>query len=120
MNDRLVIANSLRLGKSALDGARSLAPSGNHYAAYLCEQGAELIIRAVLTSEKQHGNVRHDLEAMVDLIPDANPLKTALRELEPLASYATTYRYTTTAGRIPAQPTSQRLEAYIIDLCTQN
>jgi hypothetical protein len=42
---------------------------------------------------------------MVDLVPDENPLKPALREIEELAAYATAYRYPTSSGRIPDAPT---------------
>ncbi len=45
---------------------------GNRNAIYLCEQAAEKIIRAVLTSEKIHAGVRHQLDEMVNLLPDAN------------------------------------------------
>jgi hypothetical protein len=36
---------------------------------------------------------------MVNVIPDENPLKPALREIEQLAAYATAYRYPTPVGR---------------------
>jgi hypothetical protein len=57
----LVIANLLRIAREDLDGASLLAPRGNRNAAYLCEQAAENVIRAVLTSEGQHAGVRHPL-----------------------------------------------------------
>jgi len=109
----LVIANLLRIAREDLDGARALAPSGNRNAAYLCEQAAEKVIRAVLTSEGQHGRIRHQLDQMVDLVPDDNPLKPALREIEELTAYATAYRYPTPAGRIPAAPQGDDLAALI-------
>ncbi len=81
----LVIANLLRIAREDLDGALLLASRGNRNAAYLGEQAAEKVIRAVLTSEGQHAGIRHQLDAMVDLVPDENPLKPALREIEELA-----------------------------------
>lgn len=81
-----------------------LAANQNRNAIYLCEQAAEKIIRAVLTSEGVHGGVKHHLDEYVDLIPDANPVKPALRMIEYLAAYATAYRYPTAAGRIKATP----------------
>lgn len=42
-----MIAGYVRIAKQDLDGARSL----NRNAAYLCEQAAEKLIRAVLTAE---------------------------------------------------------------------
>lgn len=109
----LVIANMLRIAREDLDGASVLAPRGNRNAAYLCEQAAEKVIRAVLTSEGKHAGVRHQLDEMVNLVPDENPLKPALREIEQLAAYATAYRYPTPAGRIPDAPPGGELAALI-------
>lgn len=104
MSAELLIANLLRVAKEDLEGARLLSSQGNRNAIYLCEQAAEKIIRAVLTSEGKHAGVKHQLKEMVDLVPDENPLKAALREIEQLAAYATTYRYPTVVGRIPPPP----------------
>lgn len=101
-----VIANNLRIARQDLDAARLLAASGNRNAMYLCEQAAEKIIRAVLTSEGKHAGIRHDLEAMVDLVPDANPLKPQLRTTEQLTVYATSFRYVRADGSIPQTPRS--------------
>jgi HEPN domain-containing protein len=108
-----LIANSLRVARADLDAARTLAATNNRNAVYVCEQAAEKIILAVLTSEDTHGGIRHHLDAMVDLIPDENPIKPLLRAIEPLAAYATTYRYPTSAGRIPGAPSPERLNDWI-------
>jgi HEPN domain-containing protein len=109
----LVIANLLRIAREDLDGALLLAPRGNRNAAYLCEQAAEKVIRAVLTSEGRHAGIRHQLDEMVNLVPDENPLKPALRDIEQLAAYATAYRYPTTVGRIPDAPPGGEIAALI-------
>lgn len=104
MSAELLIANLLRVAKDDLEGARLLSSQANRNAICLCAQSAEKIIRAVLTSEGKHGGIKHDLRAMVDLIPQENPLKPALRAVEQLSAYATSYRYPTAAGRILAPP----------------
>lgn len=109
----LVIANLLRIAREDLDGASVLLPHGNRNAAYLCEQAAEKVIRAILTSEGHHAGIRHQLDEMVNVIPDDNPLKPALREIEQLAAYATAYRYPTPVGRIPKGPPGSELAALI-------
>jgi len=48
-----MIANLLRIAREDLEGARLLNTQRNRNAIYLCEQAAEKIIRAVLTSEKR-------------------------------------------------------------------
>lgn len=44
---------------------------------------------------------------------DENPLEPALRDVEYLAAYATTYRYPTAAGRIKAAPAPEEIERAI-------
>ncbi len=110
MSADALIANLLRIANEDLDGALLLAARGNRNAVYLCEQAAEKVIRAVLTAEGVHAGVRHQLDLMVDLVPDANPLKPALRAVEELAAYATTYRYPTTTGRIIDPPTGSEFD----------
>jgi HEPN domain-containing protein len=108
-----VIAGMLRIASQDLDGARLLNQAGNRNAAYLCEQAAEKVIRAVLTSEGVQAGIHHELPDMVDKIPDENPLKPALRAIEHLAAYATAFRYPSPRGRIRPPPTTAELEADI-------
>jgi HEPN domain-containing protein len=111
-----VIANLLRIAREDLEGARVLNARGNRNAIYLCEQAAEKIIRAVLTSEQIHAGVRHQLEEMVALVPEENPIKPRLRALQHLGTYATSYRYTTPTGRIPADPSAAQVDATVASI----
>lgn len=115
MSTERVIANNLRIAAEDLAGARLLATTNNRNAAYLAEQCAEKIIRAVLTSEGIHGGIGHALSQMVDLLPEANPLKPQLGRLTPLAAYATTYRYPTSA-RVPPAPAAAALQEHLKQL----
>jgi len=87
-----VAASLLRIAAEDLAGAKVLAQGGNRNAIYLREQAAEKTIRAVLTSEAIHAGIGHDLKALVDRIPDENPIKPFLRATEHLAGFATAYR----------------------------
>lgn len=116
MSAELVIASYLRIAKQDLDGARLLNRAANRNAAYLCEQAAEKLIRAVLTSEGIQAGVRHELPDMVAKIPDENPLKPALRAIEHLDAYATAYRYPSPRGRVKAAPTPAELEGDLAKL----
>lgn len=113
MSAELFIANMLRIAREDLDGAIALSERNNRNAAYLCEQAAEKVIRAILTSEGKHAGIKHRLDEMVDLVPEENPLKQALREVEELSAYATAYRYPTSSGRIPAPPIGGEIDAFI-------
>lgn len=116
MSAELVIAGYLRIAKQDLDGARLLNRAANRNAAYLCEQAAEKLIRAVLTSEGIQAGNRHELPDMVDKIPDENPMKPALRAIEHLDAYATAYRYPSPRGRVKAPPTPAELDQDIARL----
>lgn len=116
MSVELLVANFLRIAAEDLAGAKLLAASNNRNAVYLCEQAAEKIIRAVVTSEGKHAGIKHELAEMVDLVPDENPLKSALRAIEHLSQYATSYRYPVSSSRtkrIPRGPTPEELLAVI-------
>jgi HEPN domain-containing protein len=108
-----LIAGMLQIASQDLDGARLLNRAGNRNAAYLCEQAAEKVIRAVLTSEGVQAGIRHELPDMVDQVPDENPIKPALRAIEHLAAYATAFRYPSPRGRIRPPPTTAELETDI-------
>ena len=69
MSTERVIATNLRIAPEDLAGARLLAAANNRNAAYLAEQCAEKIIRAVLTSEGIHGGIGHALTQMVESLP---------------------------------------------------
>lgn len=78
----------------------------------MCEQAAEKVIRAVVTSEGKHAGIKHDLAELVDMIPDENPLKPYLRKIEHLSQYATAYRYPVSSSRtkrIPQPPNAAQL-----------
>ena len=103
MSAELFIANTLRIAREDLQGAKLLRKANNRNAAYLCEQAAEKLIRAILTSEGKRAGIGHNLEQFVDLVPDENPMKPSLRELERLGDYSTTYRYDLAANRTAAK-----------------
>ncbi len=104
MNTKKVIAGFLRVAAEDLQGARALAEIPNRNAIYLCSQAAEKLIRAVLTAEGIHAGIGHQLDRMVEIIPDENPVKQMLRDLQGLGIYATSFRYPTTVGRIKPAP----------------
>ena len=113
MSAEIVIANFLRVAGQDLEGAKLLLAGGNRNAAYLCEQAAEKVIRAVPTSEGKHAGVRHQLDEMVDAIPDENPIKPLLAAIQHLAAFATTFRYPSPTGKIKPPPSGAQVEADI-------
>lgn len=116
MSADLVIAGYVHIAKQDLDGARLLNREENRNAAYLCEQAAEKLIRAVLTSEGIQAGIRHELPDMVSKIPDANPVKPLLRAIEHLDAYATAYRYPSPRGRVKPAPSTAELDQDIANI----
>lgn len=112
MSAEKVIAGYLRVASEDLQGAVALAKISNRNAIYLCSQAAEKVIRAVLTSEGEHAGTGHQLDLMVDSIPEENPIKPRLRAIQGLAVYATSFRYPTVAGRIKTPPDQQEFQRY--------
>jgi HEPN domain-containing protein len=112
MSPPRLIANYLRIAGEDLAAARLLEAAGNRNAAYLCEQAAEKVIRALLTAEGIHGGIGHALSQMVALLPSEHPWKGDLLALTPLAAFATTYRYPTSA-RVPPAPPAALLKELI-------
>ena len=110
MNTEKVIAGFLRVAAEDLVGARALAKISNRNAIYLCSQAAEKVIRAVLTSEGVHAGIGHQLDRMVESVPDENPIKEMLRDTQELGIYATSYRYPTTVGRVKPAPGYEEFE----------
>ncbi len=110
MSAEVLISSYLRIAREDLAGARQLASTGNRNAMYLCSQAAEKIIRAVLTSEGKNAGIKHQLDELVDMIPDENPLKPGLRAIQDLTDYATSYRYPSPKGRIKMPPSKQEFE----------
>lgn len=53
MSAEKVIASTLWLAQEDLNAAKLLQSAKNHYAIYHCEQAAEKVIKAVLTSERR-------------------------------------------------------------------
>ncbi len=104
MNTERVIAGFLRVAAEDLLGARALAKISNRNAIYLCSQAAEKVIRAVLTSEGVRAGIGHQLDRMVESVPDENPVKQMLKDIQKLGIYATSYRYPTTVGRVKSAP----------------
>ncbi len=112
MNVENVIAGYLRVSWEDLEGATALAKISNRNAIYLCSQAAEKVIRAVLTSEGKHAGVGHQLDRMVDMIPDENPIKSLLRAIEGLGVFATSFRYPTVVGRIKDAPSEAEFQRF--------
>ena len=101
----------LYLAEQDTDAAKLLAAHGNHYAAYHCQQAAEKLIRALLLRHDIEPGLDHHLDVLIGKLPDGEPWKARLTPLHKYTPYATTYRYATSGGRVPASPDSAGVAA---------
>jgi HEPN domain-containing protein len=101
----------LHLAEQDTEAARVLAAHGNHYAAYHCQQAAEKLIRALLLQHDIEPGLDHHLDVLIGKLPESEPWKTELMVLHKYTPYATTYRYATSGGRVPASPAAAGVAA---------
>jgi hypothetical protein len=59
----------------------------------------------------KNAGIKHQLDELVDMIPDENPLKPGLRAIQDLTDYAMSYRYPSPKGRIKLPPNRATFEA---------
>lgn len=112
--DPRVIAAYLDDVDLELDAARRLVVDPpNRFAAFHLEQAAEKLVKAVRLGRGLRVTADHNIEALVDELPADDPWQTKLRVLEPLAAYATTYRYPSPTGRRKAGPTNDEVLVWL-------
>jgi HEPN domain-containing protein len=101
-----VIRSHIEIAEMCLADARLLATAGSRNAAYVAEQCAENLIKAVLTEIDIHVEraKTHQIDTMVRMLPDSEPLKSAFAKVSWLENYATSYRYPTQSGNVPTMP----------------
>jgi hypothetical protein len=76
-----------------------IADLPNRFAAFHLEHAAEKLVKAARLGRGLRVTADHNIEALVDELPTDDPWRTKLRVLEPLAVYATTYRYPSPTGK---------------------
>jgi HEPN domain-containing protein len=101
----------LYLAEQDTEAAKLLAAHNNHYAAYHCQQAAEKLIRVLLLHHNIEPGLDHHLDILVDKLPENEPWKARLAPLHKYTPYATTYRYATPGGRVPASPEADGVAA---------
>jgi len=114
---------------SQLQSVKKMTPSDPN-APILMFYAAENLLMAVFTSEncdygaasRKHGS--HQLDGMLDELPNDCKIKSKFEGIVTLVAYATTYRYPTPAGRIQEPPGKEEAEGYytalieILNMCT--
>jgi HEPN domain-containing protein len=112
--DPRVIAAYLDDVDLELDAAKRLiADPPNRFAAFHLEQAAEKLVKAVRLGRGLRVTADHNIEALIDELPSEDLWRTKLRVLEPLAAYATAFRYPSPTGKRRSGPTNEEVATWI-------
>ncbi len=103
------IAGLLDIAAEDASGSITLAHAKNRNSAYLCQQAAEKLIKAVLLDSGIEAGTEHHLDTLVGRLPEGHPWKARLRALDKYTPYATAYRYPGSGGRVPAAPDAKQV-----------
>lgn len=112
--DPRVIAAYLDDVDLELDAARRLiAEPPNRFAAFHLQQAAEKLVKAIHLCRGRRVTANHDIELLINELPDDDIWRAKLAILEPLSSYATSYRYPSPMGRRKTGPSSDEVLVWI-------
>jgi HEPN domain-containing protein len=113
-NQLLVIAAYLDDVDLDLDAAKRLVVEPpNRMAAFHLQQAAEKLIKAVRLGRGLRMTAEHNLELLIGELPGDDSWRTKLTVLEPLSSYATSYRYPSPGGKRKGGPSSDEVLVWI-------
>jgi hypothetical protein len=117
MHKRKAIGSCVALACENLLSVKKLGPD-DRVAINAMVYIAENLLSAIMMSEdidvsmvrRRHGN--HQIDSMIDCLPDECSIKVEFLNLSELTIYATTFRYPTPSGRIPEMPKPEEAQAY--------
>jgi HEPN domain-containing protein len=113
--DLRVIAAYLDDVELELDAARRLiADPPNRFAAFHLQQAAAKLVKTVQLARGLHITKEHNIELLVEGLPRQDLWRTKLAVLEPLAGYATAFRYPiSTTGKRKDGPSNDEVLVWI-------
>jgi HEPN domain-containing protein len=112
--DRTVIVGYLDEVGAELVAAKRLADDPpSRFAAFHVQQAAEKLIKAFRLDRGMHAGKDHNLEALVDGLPEGDEWRPKLEPLMPLSAFATTYRYPSPAGKVKSGPPTAELQKWM-------
>lgn len=131
MSEAKLIGSSLKLAYDHLQVASRIGPT-NRMAPISMFYAAENILTAIFTSEnadfsaarRKYGN--HQLDRMIDELPNDCRIKSRFEDVVGLVAYATTYRYASSTGKISEPPGDNEANGYfdalveILDICARH
>jgi HEPN domain-containing protein len=112
--DPRVIAAYFDDADLGLDAAtRLMADPPNRLAAFHLHQAAEKLVKAMRLARGVRVTSEQDIARLLDDLPHDDPWRTKLAILEPLSSYATSFRYPSPIGERNGSPTRDEVFVWI-------
>jgi HEPN domain-containing protein len=97
-----------------LDAAKRLiADPPNRLAAFHLQQAAEKLVKAVRLGRGLRVTADHNIALLLEELPRDDVWRTKLTMLEPLSSYATSYRYPSPRGKRKDGPSNDEVLTWI-------
>ena len=90
--------------------------SSGRQCAYLVQQAAEKLARAILTGADIKFGPGHNLGQMAEALPEGHPWIEKIKPLNRHSPAVTRYRYPTMAGRLLDPPTTEKLKRDVAEL----
>ncbi len=115
-NQRERIEAFLQLATEELGVATGLVEEAPRQCAYLLQQAAEKMARAILTAADVQFGPGHNLGQMAGALPEDHPWTKKIRSLNKHSPAATRYRYPTPEGRLLEPPSTRRLAQDVREL----
>ncbi len=107
-----VVAGYFQVLREDLAAARQLFAGVPRAAAFHLQQGAEKLVKAILSAEDTHVGAEHDIGQLIGKLPDGHDWRLDLTELSYLSRFATAFRFPSPSGRIAPAPSRDELERY--------
>lgn len=115
-NQRERIEAFLQLATEELGVATGIVEEAPRQCAYLLQQAAEKIARAILTAADVQFGPGHNLGQMAGALPENHPWRVKIRSQNRHSPAATRYRYPTPEGKLLDPPSSRRLAQDVREL----
>ena len=106
----------LQLATEELGVATGLVEEAPRQCAYLLQQAAEKMARAILTAAEVQFGPGHNLGQMAGVLPEDHPWTEKIRSLNKHSPAATRYRYPTAEGELLEPPSTRRLAQDVREL----
>jgi HEPN domain-containing protein len=103
----------LEMADEDLAGAKAILAISTRLARYHVQQSAEKAVKALLEHRDLNPGREHRFESLAEMLPESDPWRVRIANLDSLSPAATSHRYPTAEGRIMPPPGRELVEREI-------